>query len=207
MFAQTAKGFHVHPPNIPKGTKAEDWMRRLFVKEWSDAENLAAFGPETLARYGTGRNYVAYFVFSGSIDPATGMLMNISEIKERAGQVLHEGFDHKFLNEDNMAFASVPPTTENVARELFNAAAPLFADGKARLVACHLSEFDDRSAPAVPNKFDTELDWIFDRALNRLPNAQERSILHGLYDSNLKRFAAKPDSCSRSSGFLTSRSQ
>jgi len=33
MFAQTAKGFHVHPPSIPKGTKAEDWMRRLFVKE------------------------------------------------------------------------------------------------------------------------------------------------------------------------------
>ena len=34
--------------------------RRLFVKEWSDAENLAAFGAETSARYGTGRNYVAY---------------------------------------------------------------------------------------------------------------------------------------------------
>jgi 6-pyruvoyltetrahydropterin/6-carboxytetrahydropterin synthase len=125
--------------------------RRLFVKDWSDAENLAAFGPETSARYGTGRNYVAYFVFSGSVDPATGMLMNISEIKERAGQVLHDGFDHKFLNADNPAFASVPPTTENVARELFNAAAPLFADGKARLVACHLSESDDRSATFYAN--------------------------------------------------------
>jgi dTDP-4-dehydrorhamnose 3,5-epimerase-like enzyme len=33
MFAQTAKGFHVHPPNIPEGTKAADWMRRLFVEE------------------------------------------------------------------------------------------------------------------------------------------------------------------------------
>ena len=33
MFAQTAKGFHVHPPNIPKGTKPADWMRRLFVEE------------------------------------------------------------------------------------------------------------------------------------------------------------------------------
>jgi dTDP-4-dehydrorhamnose 3,5-epimerase-like enzyme len=33
MFAQTAKGFHVHPPSIPKGTKAADWMRRLFVEE------------------------------------------------------------------------------------------------------------------------------------------------------------------------------
>jgi len=75
--------------------------RRLFVRDWSDAENLAAFGPESSARYGTGRNYVAYFVFSGEVDPKTGMLMNISEIKERADRVLREGFDHKFLNEDN----------------------------------------------------------------------------------------------------------
>jgi len=120
--------------------------RRLFVKEWSDAENLAAFGPETSARYGTGRNYVAYFVFSGSVDSATGMLMNISEIKERVGQVLHDGFDHKFLNEDNPAFANTVPTAENVVRELFLAAAPLFKDGKAELVACHLSESEDRSA-------------------------------------------------------------
>jgi 6-pyruvoyltetrahydropterin/6-carboxytetrahydropterin synthase len=120
--------------------------RRLFVKEWSDAENRAAFGPETSARYGTGRNYVAYFVFSGSVDPATGMLMNISEIKERVGQVLHDGFDHKFLNEDNPAFAALPPTAENVARQLFLDAAPLFAGGKAQLVACHLSESENRSA-------------------------------------------------------------
>jgi dTDP-4-dehydrorhamnose 3,5-epimerase-like enzyme len=38
MFAQTAKGFHVHPPRIPKGKKPEDWMRRLFVAE---PENFA----------------------------------------------------------------------------------------------------------------------------------------------------------------------
>src|SRR3954471_7890541 len=117
--------------------------RRLFVREWSDAENLAAFGPEAAARYGTGRNYVAYFVFSGSVDPKTGMLMNISEIKERVGRVLHDGFDHKFLSEDNPAFATIPPTAENVARELFTAAAPLFEDGQAKLVACHLSESDE----------------------------------------------------------------
>ncbi len=125
--------------------------RRLFVKDWSDAENLAAFGPETAARYGTGRNYVAYFVFSGAVDPATGMLMNISEIKERAGRVLHEGFDHKFLNEDNPAFSTVPPTVENVVRELFTAAAPLFKDGQAELVACHLSESEGRSATYYSN--------------------------------------------------------
>ena len=125
--------------------------RRLFVEEWSDAENRAAFGPETKARYGTGRNYVAYFVFSGSVDPATGMLMNISEIKERAGRVLHDGFDHKFLNEDNPAFAHVPPTAENIARELYQAAAPLFTGGKAQLVACHLCESENRSATFYAN--------------------------------------------------------
>jgi 6-pyruvoyltetrahydropterin/6-carboxytetrahydropterin synthase len=125
--------------------------RRLFVKKWSDAENLAAFGPETSAPYGTGRNYVAYFVFSGTVDPVTGMLMNISEIKERVGRVLHDGFDHKFLNEDNPVFASLPPTAENVARQLFTGAAPLFSGGKARLVACHLSESEERSATFYAN--------------------------------------------------------
>jgi 6-pyruvoyltetrahydropterin/6-carboxytetrahydropterin synthase len=120
--------------------------RRLFFKSWSDSENLAAFGPETSAHYGTGRNYVAYFIFSGAVDPTTGMLMNISEIKERVGGVLRDGFDHKFLNEDNKAFTAVPPTTENITRQLFLDAAPLFSAASAKLVACHLSESEERSA-------------------------------------------------------------
>lgn len=33
MFANTAKGFHVHPPSIPDGSTAADWLRRLFVDE------------------------------------------------------------------------------------------------------------------------------------------------------------------------------
>jgi dTDP-4-dehydrorhamnose 3,5-epimerase-like enzyme len=33
MFAQTAKGFHVHPPSIPEGATAGDWLRRLFIDE------------------------------------------------------------------------------------------------------------------------------------------------------------------------------
>ena len=72
--------------------------------------------------------------------------MNISEIKERVGRVLRDGFDHKFLNEDNKAFAAVPPTAENIARQLFIDAAPLFSAASAKLVACHLSESEERSA-------------------------------------------------------------
>src|SRR5207248_8962656 len=87
--------------------------RRLRVDRWSNQANRAAFGPETNARYGSGRNYVAYFVVTGLVDPATGMLINISEIKERARRILRERFDHKFLNEDSPAFRDVLPTAEN----------------------------------------------------------------------------------------------
>src|SRR5437773_4410099 len=120
--------------------------RRLFVSRWTNNENLAAFGPETSAHYGTGRNYIAYFIFSGQVDPVTGMLINISEIKKRAGEIVDDRFDHKFLNEDNPAFREIPPTAENIASQLFADVAPLFADGDAKLVACHLIETPDRSA-------------------------------------------------------------
>jgi dTDP-4-dehydrorhamnose 3,5-epimerase-like enzyme len=33
MFAQTAKGFHIHPPSIPDGASAADWFRRAFIDE------------------------------------------------------------------------------------------------------------------------------------------------------------------------------
>src|ERR1043165_6867561 len=36
MFAGAAKGFHVHPPAIPEGSDAVDWLHRLFVDEPSN---------------------------------------------------------------------------------------------------------------------------------------------------------------------------
>jgi 6-pyruvoyltetrahydropterin/6-carboxytetrahydropterin synthase len=120
--------------------------RRLRVSRWSDGENLAAFGPETNARHGTGRNYIAYFVFTGPVDPSNGMLINISEIKERAGKIVRERFDHKFLNEDNPSFCDIPPTAENIARQLYVDVAPLFSDVDAKLAVCHLTESPERSA-------------------------------------------------------------
>jgi dTDP-4-dehydrorhamnose 3,5-epimerase-like enzyme len=33
MFAQSAKGFHVHPPSIPNDATAADWLQRVFIDE------------------------------------------------------------------------------------------------------------------------------------------------------------------------------
>ena len=120
--------------------------RRLFVPRWTDSENAVAFGPETEALHGTGRNYIAYFVFTGPVNPGNGMLINISEIKERAGKIVHDHFDHKFLNEDNPAFRERPPTPENISRQLYFDVVPLFSDVDAKLAACHLTESPQRSA-------------------------------------------------------------
>jgi dTDP-4-dehydrorhamnose 3,5-epimerase-like enzyme len=45
MFAQTAKGFHVHPPSIPKGTEPANWIRRLFIDE-PENYGLRPYGEE-----------------------------------------------------------------------------------------------------------------------------------------------------------------
>src|SRR5437667_158040 len=157
--------------------------RRLFVPDWTDAENLSAFGPETNARYGSGRNYIAYFVFTGPVDPMTGMLINISEIKERAGKILRERFDHKFLNQDNRSFCDAPPTTENIARQLYTDVAPLFSDTEAKLCACHLTESPEQSATYYSTGV-CEANYWFEfsaarKTMSPLMSAEENARLFG----------------------------
>jgi hypothetical protein len=41
-------------------------------------------------------------------------------------------------------------------------------------------------------RFDTQLVWMFDRALNRTPSDEERKVLGDLYAANMKRFKANP---------------
>ena len=157
--------------------------RRLHVDRWSESENLAVFGPEAKALYGSGRNYVAYFVFTGPVDPATGMLINISEIKERAGKIVRQQFDHKFLNKDNSSFRDVAPTAANIARQLYIDVAPLFSDDVAKLVACHLTESPERSATFYSNA-DCEANYWFEfsaarKTMSPRLSAKENTRLFG----------------------------
>jgi 6-pyruvoyltetrahydropterin/6-carboxytetrahydropterin synthase len=158
--------------------------RRLFEKTWSAERNRAVFGEEASARFGTGRNYVAWFVFSGVVNEETGMLVNIGEIKERVGAVLHEKFDHKFLNEDNADFADMVPTAENVAARLFADTSQLFAGTSTELAACHLSESPDRSA-TVYRDGTTDANFWFDFSAARQTmsphlTAEENERLFGI---------------------------
>lgn len=158
--------------------------RRLFVRDWSESENRAAFGEETSARYGAGRNYVIWFVFTGGVEPATGMLMNISEIKQRAGAVIDNRYDHRFLNEDNASFADVVPTPENVAQQLAADVAPMFAGSGAELTAVYLEETAQRGATAYTDGFvESSHDFRFSAARTTMSphlSAEENERLFGV---------------------------
>ncbi len=158
--------------------------RRLFAAKFSEEENRKLFGDESSARYGTGRNYIAYFIFTGQPDATTGMLINISEIKERAGEIIHDRYDHRFLNEDNLSFREKVPTAENVCRQLLHDVAPLFDGDPARLVAVHLRETPERSATAYAEGA-IEANYWFDfsaarRTLSPHLSASENEKLFGI---------------------------
>ncbi len=38
MFANTAKGFHIHPPSIPDGEEPEKWFQRLYIDELTNCK-------------------------------------------------------------------------------------------------------------------------------------------------------------------------
>ena len=161
--------------------------RRLFLKQLSAEENRKLFGSETDARYGTGRNYTAWFACSGEIDPSTGMLVNISEIKARAGAMIDGGYDHKFLNQDNIRFMDMVPTVENIAWRLASDVAAIFQDSGAELWAVHLIESPGRSATAYADEWiDSNYTFDFSAARQTMsPNltAEENERLFGIASS------------------------
>jgi len=134
--------------------------RRLAVPAWSADTNRAHFGAQSAARYGTGRNYTAVLVFAGPVDPRTGMVINVTEIKRAIKDLLGRRYDHRFLNEDTSPFDRVAPTPENVAAQLLADARPLFAGFAARPVACHLTEAPDREATAYADGTVEGHHWV-----------------------------------------------
>ena len=81
------------------------------VDDWSPERNANVFGRLTVPH---GHNYTLDVTVRGPIDPETGMVIDLSELKTVVGETVIERFDHADLNADP-AFRSRVPTTENIA--------------------------------------------------------------------------------------------
>ena len=101
MFAQTAKGFHIHPPKVPEGIPPNDWFRRLFVDE---AENFS------LRPYAEEQWDVMFFV-QGRAE----MILQEARagLPRRAMRIFIDGDDHRGPNN---AAVVIPPGVAHAIR-------------------------------------------------------------------------------------------
>ena len=86
---------------------------RLHIKEWSDEKNEAVFG-KCSNKYYHGHNYDLEVKVVGEVDPITGMVIDLKDLKGLIEEKIEKRFDHKNLNEEIEEFKDLNPTAENI---------------------------------------------------------------------------------------------
>lgn len=92
-------------------------------------ENQRIFG-KCNNPHGHGHNYTVEVTVSGEVDPATGMVMDLKELKKILEKEVLDLMDHRFLNKEVPPFSATIPTTENIAIEIWKLLAPKLQVGK-----------------------------------------------------------------------------
>lgn len=100
-----------------------------YLPTLSEAENQRLFG-KCANRNGHGHNYVLQVTVKGEMDPATGMVLDLKELKDILEREVMQVMDHRFLNHEVPPFAEVMPTTENLAVEIWRRLAPCITSGR-----------------------------------------------------------------------------
>ncbi|HKB78917.1 MAG TPA: 6-carboxytetrahydropterin synthase [Thermoanaerobaculia bacterium] len=90
-----------------------EWNRRTYDK----CDNPA----------GHGHNYVIQVSVRGTIDPETGMVIDLKRLKDIIRARVIDRVDHRNLNEDVDFLRDVIPTAENLARAFWRQLAPAVA--------------------------------------------------------------------------------
>lgn len=92
---------------------------RLYRKDWSNEKNVQVFGKCNNPRY-HGHNYELIVGVIGEVDPETGYLIDLKELKDYIEVEVEEYLDHKNLNEEVEEFKTLNPTVENIAFVIWN---------------------------------------------------------------------------------------
>ena len=102
---------------------------RLYVKSWDEKKNESVFG-KCSNEYYHGHNYELIVNITGNVDPVTGMVMDLKDLKDLIKAEVEEAFDHKNLNIQVPEFADLIPSAENIAIVIYNKLLPNIEQGK-----------------------------------------------------------------------------
>jgi 6-pyruvoyltetrahydropterin/6-carboxytetrahydropterin synthase len=115
---------------------------RVHNPELSDEENIAIFGKCNNPNW-HGHNYTLEVSVRGSVDPRTGYVIDLAEVKRIVQREIIDHVDHRNLNLEVSFLQGIIPTTENVVLAFWRVLAPCFAPG--RLARLRLWETENHS--------------------------------------------------------------
>ncbi len=92
---------------------------RLYRKDWSEEKNQKVFGLCNNPNF-HGHNYELIVSVTGDIDPETGYVIDMKELKDIIYREVEVPFDHKNLNLDVEEFRNLNPTAENIVVVIWN---------------------------------------------------------------------------------------
>ncbi|PYV43992.1 MAG: hypothetical protein DMG94_13965 [Acidobacteria bacterium] len=91
--------------------------------ELSPEENRRLFGKCNNPN-GHGHNYVLEVTVKGEVDPRSGFVVDLKQLKETMHREVLDAMDHRLLNKEVPEFATRIPTTENLAIAIWQRLAP-----------------------------------------------------------------------------------
>lgn len=116
---------------------------RLHTPLLDEARNFEVYG-KCNNPYGHGHDYLLEVAITGEPDSATGRLLPLKDLDQFVERVILGAVSHRDLNTDVAEFATLVPTTENLAAVVaarLNAAWPTeFTGGTARLEKVRIHE-------------------------------------------------------------------
>lgn len=96
---------------------------------FSAEENRRVFG-KCNNPHGHGHNYSVEVTVAGEPDPATGMVLNLKELKEILEREICDRMDHRHLNYEVPELAGEIPTCENLAAMIWRLLDPKITRGR-----------------------------------------------------------------------------
>ena len=90
-----------------------------MILDWSDEKNKAVFGLCANENY-HGHNYRLDVKIVGEINPETGYVIDLNELKNIIQYEVHDRFDHQNQNLDCIEFKDLNPTGENIVVVIYN---------------------------------------------------------------------------------------
>ena len=85
-----------------------------WIDSWSKDENERVFG-KCANRNGHGHNYTLEVTVAGEVDPVSGFVVDLKDVKEILEREVVNVYDHRHLNLEVPEFKTALPTTENIA--------------------------------------------------------------------------------------------